>query len=517
MHNKLGIELDYVSGSFYGYLRIGNANKDLELENINDAKDLLDYTKSKLKGYFNFSTLFNAYQEEKGGQTLANNDGLGHKKIYSDSGGLQVLTAGKVIDDTIRDKVYEVQAKYSDYAMTFDEMPLMIADELGDNAVNGNVGQVYIDELIPISAKKCAEHIQKQINKFEELKSNTKILPILHGYTPETFLEYAENIFNNLENVGDHIQGIAIASLRGHSDNKVGIMKLFDYLPKIINSSRLNKQYLNHIHLLGVARPQRIIPIIMMLKKGLLPVKRVSFDSTAITKSYTIGKVYPNLEEYKNDEKAKKFSPVLTLNSYTDKSHPNIEQFYINIHNLFKDYKNYMFEDWEDLAKHSQNNGDKLTPSKQFEKYGIEYERKYLQQIRLANMYHMHCYLSMIEAFIDDELTLKDLFGKNDSIYNIFNTFDSVNTLEEFADQADFFYTSASRGRTNLRILACKTIAEFEKKYKTKQPCLHEELGIEKDVVIINEELKKPWIKSSMKRAKKNIWSDDEHPGNTLF
>jgi hypothetical protein len=43
----------------------------------------------------------------------------------------------------------------------------------------------------------------------------------------------------------------------------------------------------------------------------------------------------------------------------------------------------------------------------------------------------------------------------------------------------DFFYTSASRGRTNLRILACKTIAEFEKKYKTKQPCLHEELGIE--------------------------------------
>ena len=159
MHNKLGIELDYVSGSFYGYLRIGNANKDLELENINDAKDLLDYTKSKLKGYFNFSTLFNAYQEEKGGQTLANNDGLGHKKIYSDSGGLQVLTAGKVIDDTIRDKVYEVQAKYSDYAMTFDEMPLMIADGLGDNAVNGNVGQVYIDELIPISAKKmCRTH-----------------------------------------------------------------------------------------------------------------------------------------------------------------------------------------------------------------------------------------------------------------------------------------------------------------------------------------------------------------------
>ena len=85
-------------------------------------------------------------------------------------------------------------------------------------------------------------------------------------------------------------------------------------------------------------------------------------DETEIPKSQLRGKMDLGYMLYdlnfKIDEKAKKFSPVLTLNSYTDKSHPNIEQFYINIHNLFKDYKNYMFEDWEDLAKHSQNNGD---------------------------------------------------------------------------------------------------------------------------------------------------------------
>ena len=38
----------------------------------------------------------------------------------------------------------------------------------------------------------------------------------------------------------------------------------------------------------------------------------------------------------------------------------------------------------------------------------IEYERKYLQQIRIVNMYHTFTYLSMIEAYIEDEITLKE-------------------------------------------------------------------------------------------------------------
>lgn len=509
-----GVELDYVSGSFYGYLRIGNSNKILEKENIVDVTNLLKYTENKLKGYFTFSTLFNAYQEEKGGQVLADNNALGHKKVYSDSGGLQVITAGKIIDDEIRNKVYEVQAKYSDYAMTFDEMPLKIVDNMASDSFTGDLGQVFIDELVSISAKKSAEHIQKQIDKFEELKADTKILPIIHGYHPESFLEYAENIFENLQHINEHIQGIALSSMRGHADNKVGIMKLFDYVPKILNSGAINEDYLQHVHFLGVARPQRIMPLIMMIKKGLLPIKRMSFDSTAITKSYTFGRVYPTVSEWKDP---KNYSSNLTLNSYKNKSFKNISQFYQSVHNEFKDYDNYMFDSWEDLANHSQNNGDKLTPSKQFEKYGIEYERKYLQQIRIVNMYHTFTYLSMIEAYIEDEITISDIFKQNDSIHHIFETFESKQNLQGFADACEYFYNNATRGRTNLRVVSCKTIAEFEQKYNTKQPCLHEALGIEKDVEILGEELKKPWIKSSMKRAKKNDWLENEHPGNSLF
>jgi len=509
-----GVELDYVSGSFHGYLRLGNSNKELEKENIDDVKKLLDFTQKKLKGYFTFSTLFNAYQEEKGGKALSDNDLLGHEKVYSDSGGLQVLTAGKTIDDEVRDKVYTVQAKYSDYAMTFDEMPLKVAKNLGAESFTGDNGQVYIDELIPVTAKNSAAHIQKQIDKFEELEASTKILPILHGYNPESYLEYGKYIFDSLEHIGEHIQGVAIASLRGHADNKVGIMKIFDYIPKILNDKRIDEKYLQHVHLLGVARPQRIVPVIMMIKKGLLPISKMSFDSTAITKSYTFGRVYPTVAEYKNPGN---YSSNLTLNDYKDKTYPNIEQFYRSVHEEFKDYPNYMFDSWTDLANHSQNNGDKLTPSKQFVEYGVNYERKYLQQIRIVNMYHTFTYLSMIEAYIDDELTVKEIMGYNDSITNIFEKFEGSSTLQEFDDNCDYFYNNATKGRTNLRILKCKTIKEFEEKYETVPPSLHDMLGVDKDVTIINEELKKPWIKSSMKRAKKNNWSEEEHPGNNLF
>ena len=94
------------------------------------------------------------------------------------------------------------------------------ADNIFDKYVNPYLSPKYDDSnmIRTVSSQDIEAELKKVLepyinsNKFEELKSNTKILPILHGYTPETFLEYAENIFNNLENVGDHIQGIAIAS-----------------------------------------------------------------------------------------------------------------------------------------------------------------------------------------------------------------------------------------------------------------------------------------------------------------
>ena len=508
------IELDIVLGSFTGLIKIPNKNATIEKENIIDATRLVNFIHSKLKGYFTISSLFNAYQEEKDGKLINDNDKFGHAAIYADSGGLQVVTAGKVIDDIVKEKVYKTQALYCDYAMTFDEMPVKIVKALANGSVAGSDGQVFVDELIPISAKNSANHIQKQIDMFEALETKTKIMPILHGYDGETFLQYGETILGELHHIGDHIQGIAIASLRGHADNKVGLMKVFDYVPKIVNSDRIDPKYKQHIHLLGVGAMQRVLPALMMVKKGILPIKKLSFDSTKIMKSYTYGKVFQNVEEHKNP---RNYAPIQTLKHYTDKNHPNIEQFYRNVHDLYKDYKEYVFTSWEDLANHSQNNGEALTMGKQFEKYGEEYERKFLAQIRYITMYHVHAFLSVCEAYLTDELTIENIFGYSDSILHIFQKFDAANTHQEFADVCDYFYTTAKTGRTNLHIVACKTIKEFEEKYVQDQTCAYSELGIEKDVEILGEELKRPWIKTSMKRARKVDYSESENPSNNLF
>lgn len=508
------IELDYVLGSFTGLIKIPNKNKEIEKKNIIDSTRLIQFIHSKLKGYFSISSLFNAYQEEKEGKLINENNKFGHNSIYADSGGLQVLTAGKTINDEIKEKVYTTQAKYCDYAMTFDEMPIKIRKELATGSVAGCDGQVYIQELIPITAKNSANHIQKQIDMFEELGTKTKIMPILHGYDGDSFLQYGEILLRELQHIGDHIQGIAIASLRGHADNKVGMMKVFDYIPKIVNDDRINPKYKQHVHLLGVGAMQRILPALMMVKKNIIPIKKLSVDSTKICQAYTYGKVFQSVEEYKN---RKDFDPVLTLKKYTDKTQPNIAQFYQNVHNLFMDYEGYIFDNWEELAEHSQNNGDPLTAGKQFEKYGEEYERKYLAQVRYCTMYHIYTFLSVCEAYLEDELTIEDIMGYNDSIMHIFQKFNSVDTHEEFAEVCDYFYTTAKTGRTDLRIVKCKTLKEYEEKYEEKQIDSYAELGIEKDVEVLSEELKRPWIKTSMKRAKSIDYSTEDNPTNNLF
>lgn len=508
-----GVELDYVSGSVHTCLKIHNKNEEINEFNNSDYIKLLDYLKSKLKGYFRFSILFNAYQEKRNAIDLNIRNKLGGERIYSDSGGLQVLTKGLDITDEVKMKIYDTQAKYSDFAMSFDEMPLRSKYDQNSKSA-GDKGQVYIEELVSIAAQNSAKHIQQQITEFSKLRSKTKILPIIHGFSEESYIEYAENIFNNVVDSENYLAGLSIASLSCHFDTKVGIMKIFDFVPKILNNPKIDAKFLNHVHFLGVARPLRMLPLLLMLKKGLLPIKRLSFDSTAIMRAALFGKAFITLEEIKNP---KNFSPTITLNSYKNKNHPNVEQFYQNIHNFMLDYSDYCFETWEDLANHSYNNGDNLKLSEQFKKYGFDYEKKFLAQLRYVTMYNTFAYLSVLEAYIDNEILLSDIIGNNIGILSIFEKFESVNSLEEFNDVCSYFYNIASNGRTDLRLEICKTLKEFEDKYNKKQYCLHEELGIEKDVEILSEELKKPWIKTSIKRARKEDWTQKQHPSNNLF
>jgi len=517
-----GITLDYVSGSLRPFLKIGSGSTDaIKHEGVEDFKKLLDWSQTHLKGYFVLSTLFNAFQEEKDGKVLKEENKLNHDAIYADSGGLQVLTRGLEITDDIKLKVYDTQAKYCDFAMTFDEMPLKVIenqDQFGKSIIDNN-RVVHIKEMVGISAKNSAAHIQQQIDVFEKLKTNTKILPIVHGFSEETYIEYAETIMKNLHNIKEHIQGMAIASLSASADNKVGIMKVFDYVPTLMNAKEIKEEYRQHVHLLGVASYQRIIPVMMMAKKGIFDtVKRISFDSTALTKSYTFGRVYASVEEMKNP---KDYEPLLSLNHWKDPHSKNIRQFYNNVHNLLKDYPDYIFEDVEDLMNHSQNNGEKLKVSEQFKKYGTEYERKYLAQVRYNSIYNMIQYLSVIEAYLEDELAVADIFSYNGTVRFMFETFEhNAHTKEDFKEMCNYFYTTATTGRTNLNYIIMDTLEEFEKSEYGNNPDVKSdplaELGVGEVPKHEKGYVRPDLLARRAKRAPRDF-KEDGNPSDSLF
>lgn len=424
------IQFDYVSGSIIPFLKLSNKNKEIEENNFKDFVGLMNYSKNKLKGYFNWSTLFNAYQEEKDGRILTERNKLSHDLIYSDSGGLQAARQNKIIDNVFKKKIYQTQNMYSDIAMNFDEMPFKhIAVNAGNHAI-GSTDRCYIRELIKTSAELSANHINEQNNVFLELESNTKICPIIHGFKPSksyfkgendnTYEDYAKYMFDKIQ---CDIHGLSIASLTIHSDNRVGILKVIDYVPRTLSSKLIPDENFEHIHLLGLAAPQRILPIMTLAKNDLIDprVKRISFDSTAITKSNINGRIFRNFNEFKYPTQYPDFQSDLTRRNYKDPTAKNVRHFYQQVHLYFSGYEQYPFSSWEDLADHSPNNGDRRSAGIQFKEKGTEYEIKYLAQIRIFIAYQTWVYLDILEKYLDNELSIDEIIYYNEHIASIYH------------------------------------------------------------------------------------------------
>jgi len=331
-----GVELIYVSGSLQAFFKLKHKDEKLQKENFDDFMNMFAYMQSKLKGYFTMGTLYNAFQEKKDGEFLTTHHKLGHKVILSDSGGLQQARRGEKFSDEIKKDIYINQAKYSDIAMTFDEMPFKPIAANFQSGVNLMSTRCYIREMIDESAKMSAEEIRKQIEVFDTIETNTKIAPIIHGFrsNPEyfrgigdnTYLDYAKILIDNIDNSKHHVGGLSFGSNTISADNRIGILKSLQYLPSTLWSKDIPAEYLEQIHMLGLASPQRLMIILSLAKAGLIDkrVKRISFDSTALTKSYTVGRVHKNRFEFENETDMK---PELTLKDYKDPSAKNVDIF----------------------------------------------------------------------------------------------------------------------------------------------------------------------------------------------
>lgn len=488
-----GVELQYVSGSCLPFFKLKHKNKDIQKENFDDFVKIFAYMQSHLKGYFTMGTLYNAYQEKADGIFLTENDKLGHKVILSDSGGLQQARRGEKFSDKVKEDIYTNQALHSDVAMTFDEMPFKSIEANFQTGVNLMSTRCYIREMIDDAAKMSAEEVRKQIAVFDKLGTQTKIAPILHGFrsNPEyfrgfgdnTYLDYAKVMLDNIDNKHHHVGGFSFGSITVAADNRIGVLKSLQYIPDTLWSKDLPAENLEHIHLLGLASPQRLMVVLSLAKAGLIDsrVKRVSFDSTALTKAYTVGRVHKNRYEFENETPMR---PELTLKDYKDPTAKNVRHYYQQVHSYFKNYDGYLFDSWEDLADHSQNNGDKDKLQQQIEKHGgvgSDWHKKQLQQVRICTMYATWCYLEAMEDYVDGTRSSSD-FPYGSDLVAIYHSIEhDIKDRETLYEAVEMHYKKV---KTNMDF-AVDTIAQYET--ELEKLTTHAEKGVQETNVLFED------------------------------
>lgn len=251
-----------------------------------EVVDFVNEIFSKLNGKHNskFSLLYNAFTEPRFGPKLNQHYKKSLYQIHSDSGGLQIITLGKKITPELYREIYTVQGQYSDIAMSFDEIPVIVK---GEKSVIGNTTGRFFDKTKLVEfATLSGKNLLEQIETFIELGSECRPFLIAHGNCRETYLEWIDIMYKQIPaHLHNRIGGIAI------SGAALGRGMMEDIQKAFITNDFLD--YNNHIHILGVGSIKRLIPYLALIQKGYYKKNfHLSYDSTSQTSAISRGCIY---------------------------------------------------------------------------------------------------------------------------------------------------------------------------------------------------------------------------------
>ena len=266
------------------------------------------------------STLYNAYTEKNHVKEFERLDNLGSASVYADSGGLQIVTAGKTITKEIKQQIYKTQT-YADYAMCFDVIPLTSVSLTRTRNERSNVGnKIFMNDNHQESAFATGDNIKAQATYFRNSGAKTKVVIIVQGNTTEDMVNFYRNIETRLspedyENIG----GMAIAdTCMGNGEQES--IEMLRAAKKIADFCHPNVR--KHLHVLGVGSISRMRPILYLLKSGYLhEFERVSYDSSSHTSTFQYGLL-------KLDGTCK------SIGSYKT---PAVDEHFRNVYNRFSD------------------------------------------------------------------------------------------------------------------------------------------------------------------------------------
>ena len=417
MHSKKNVknknlELHYCGSGFSLTFRL--SHKGLQKGVFKNLVTSSQYLKDRLDGHVKICGLCNPYTEEKIINSVVES-GLEFRSLFpdglfSDSGGLQAMSSDGTIDHETKQKIYFMQSQHSDYAMSVDLLPYK---------VRGNK-KIYLgDKICGEYGHEAGQNLKEQIKSFKKNKSKTKIIPIIQGKNDGLEL-YAQNLLKNIKKKDlKRLECFAIGGVIWAHE--------FEILERSISLYEMNcipPQLRRHYHLLGVTGYSRLLPTLIGAKSGLLPnIKRLSFDSTKILKSYHFGTVYPSFKDLKSGIRERKMGKVRNVET---------EKYYEEIWNWWKNNPHNIFESADDLIENSLYNSKNLkTETQQFEKGGVEHGVKAVTQTMVFIYYNTFKFLQILEMYLKGELRLRD-FMPNYKHLQLLQTLETIDNVTDF-------------------------------------------------------------------------------------
>lgn len=236
------------------------------------SSDLMKYLNTEYQNQ-TFGILFNAYKEIRLGTRMHALWG-DQIPIYADSGGLQMVTMGEEITDPGRENVYKNQAHLCNYAMSFDEIPLVTSKNSG---VNDRSSRYFEYAVFKDCARQSGVNLRNQIRYFQEHNAICKPMLIAHGNSIDHYQEWVDIILDEVgEENHQYLGGLAFGS------GSLGFGQLEDFAKGFIAEKiEAPDSVKKHIHILGVGSCMRMAPFFARSWKGGFEDVKVSYDSTS--------------------------------------------------------------------------------------------------------------------------------------------------------------------------------------------------------------------------------------------
>jgi len=228
-----------------------------------------------------YGILFNAHTEKKFGAAYDRFKSV--SSVHADSGGLQVVTLGKMITDSLRQAVYEKQGKHSTVAMSFDEVPVVVNNRSVINDLNS---KRFDKDNFDSYAKKSGYNLASQIEYFRTHGYKTKPMMIVQGNGIYWFQRWVEVLLKEVP-IDMHCQ-IAGVSIAGTSIGN-GLLEAIERAASV-PVLPCEEDIKANVHLLGVGSIARLFPSAILYQTGYLNQNtHLSYDSTSHTMKLSNG------------------------------------------------------------------------------------------------------------------------------------------------------------------------------------------------------------------------------------